>query len=169
LQPEQYEIRPSQVEGAGLGFYAAQTLERGTVLGTYPGVVLPLSSENLKLKQYPQCEAYVWRFSDSKYIIDPTDKCGDIQMECRGGNPNVPLSVLICNLLARPVSTALSRINEPPRGRDINVITEENLEDRTVSFALERDVYAGEELFMDYGLSYDRTAYGRTPGAQDEK
>jgi len=167
LNVNQYEIKPSQVEGAGLGFYAAQDMEKGTILGSYPGVVLPLSANLRKLQQYPQCEAYVWRFSDSKFIIDPTDECGEIQMECRGGNPNVPFSVQICKLLAKPVSTALSRVNEPPRGRDINVITEENLEERTVSFVLERNVYAGEELFMDYGISYDRTAYGRVPTSVD--
>ena len=167
LQSNQYDIRPSQVEGAGLGFYAAETLEKGTLLGTYPGVVVPLSSKSQKLQQYPRCESYVWRFSDSKFIIDPTDECGDIQMECRGGNPDVPLSVPICNLLARPVPTALCRINEPPRGRDTNVVTEENLDERTVAFIVERNVYAGEELFMDYGLSYDRTAYGRAPNAED--
>jgi hypothetical protein len=167
LKDDQYEIKQSQVEGAGLGFYVTQDLAKGTVLGTYPGVCLPLSENLVKLQQYPQCESYVWRFTDSKYIIDPTDEFGEIQDECRGGNPNVPLSVEICTLLAHPVSTALARINEPPRGRDINVVTEENLADRSVAFVLERDVYASEELFMDYGLSYDRSAYGGTPSASD--
>ena len=56
--------------------------------------------------------------------------------------------------------TTLCRINEPPLGCDVNVITIENCQDRTVSFVLERDVQAGEEFYIDYGLTYDRSRYG---------
>ena len=160
LEPHQYEIRPSSVEGAGLGLYTTQDLDKNTVLGSYPGVVLPLSQNSAKLQKYPHCEAYVWRFSDSKQIIDPTDERGNIQDYCRGGNPNVPFSTIICQILTKSVPNTLCRINEPPKGKDVNVITEENLKDRTVTFVLWRNVYAGEELFMDYGLSYDRSGYG---------
>jgi hypothetical protein len=159
LEPHEYEIRPSSVDGAGLGMFAARDLPEGLVLGSYPGVVLPLSPNSIKLQRHPHCEAYVWRFSDSRLIIDPTDENGQCQDSCRGGNPNVPFSTLICHWLAPPVPTTLCRINEPPRGKDINVITNENLVDRTVTFCLERNVGAGEELFMDYGLSYDRSGY----------
>ena len=41
----------------------------------------------------------------------------------------------------------------------MNVITEEDLSNRKVIFTLERDVIAGEELYIDYGLTYDRTKY----------
>ena len=58
------------------------------------------------------------------------------------------------------VPTTVCRINEPPKGRDVNVVTEEDRESRTVTFILERDVYESEELFIDYGLSYDRSMYG---------
>ena len=58
------------------------------------------------------------------------------------------------------VPTTLCRINEPPRGKDVNVVTDEDRGARSVTFSLERDVFAGEELFIDYGLSYDRSAYG---------
>lgn len=169
LSEDQYEIKPSQVEGAGLGFFVTENLPKGTVLGTYPGVLLPLSQNLGKLQQYPQCESYVWRFTDSKFIIDPTNERGEITFECTGGNPSVPFSLEICKLLAQPVSTALSRINEPPRGFDVNVVTEEDLKERTVSFLLERDVYAGEELFLDYGLTYDRSGYGRVPPSNDNE
>lgn len=162
LEADQYEVRKSSIEGGGLGlFVTCSILPKGTVLGTYPGVVLPLSSESRKLEQYPQCEAYVWRFSDSQQIIDPTDAQGEIQDVCRGGNPNVPFSTSICQLLAPTVPTTLCRINEPPKGKDCNVVTDEDLLERTVTFVLERNVYAGEELFMDYGLTYDRSGYGR--------
>jgi hypothetical protein len=167
LQPHQYEIRPSSVQGAGLGMYITQDLEKNTILGSYPGVVLPLSQNSAKLAHYPHCEAYVWRFSDSQQIIDPTDQWGNLPDYCWGGNPNVPCSTLICRhllvlfLTKVPVPTTLCRINEPPKGNDVNVITNENLKERTVTFVLERNVYAGEELFMDYGLCYDRSGYGQ--------
>jgi len=85
-------------------------------------------------------------------------------MLCKGGNPSQPLSVAFFNILSAlglfpGVSTALCRINEPPKGSDVNVVTEEDLETRTVTFALERDVYQGEELHIDYGLTYDRSSY----------
>jgi hypothetical protein len=34
-------------------------------------------------------------------------------------------------------------------------------EENVVRFELCRDVNAGEELFMDYGLDYDRSGYDR--------
>ena len=53
----------------------------------------------------------------------------------------------------------LCRINEPPVGRDRNVCTEEELDKRIVKFVTERTVFAGEEFFIDYGLTYDRSGY----------
>jgi hypothetical protein len=85
--------------------------------------------------------------------------------ECVGGNPSMPGSLwLFENILSNAlptISTALCRINEPPLGRDVNVVTDENRSDRTVTFQLERDVYEGEEFFIDYGFSYDRSFYGK--------
>jgi hypothetical protein len=95
-------------------------------------------------------------------VIDPTNTQGILDPVCYGGNPSVPGSVFIMTILLRfiTVSTLLCRINEPPRGMDVNVITIEDCTTRTVTFQLERTVYAGEELFIDYGLSYDRSMYG---------
>ena len=160
-------IADSQVPGAGLGLFLTSTLRQGTVLGTYPGVVIPLQQNLGKLQQYPQCEGYIWRFSDNQFVIDPTDQYGEIQDVCFGGNPSMPFSTTLFNTLLSflSVPTTLCRINEPPKGRDVNVITEEDRQARTVTFILERDVYEGEELFIDYGLSYDRSMYGGGGGA----
>ena len=57
------------------------------------------------------------------------------------------------------VPTLLSLINEPPMGADVNVDTEETGLDMT--FFLNRDVVAGEELYIDYGRNYDRSSYQR--------
>jgi len=159
----------STVPNAGLGLFAARSLPKGTILGTYPGIMAPLAQHAAsKLPNYPQCEGYIWRFSDNQYVIDPTNAVGVLEDICIGGNPgqfgSIPLFTILhqipvlSNTLA--VKTALCRINEPPRGRDVNVVTDEDLQRRTVTFSLERDVVAGEEFFIDYGLSYDRSFYG---------
>eukprot|EP00980_Cylindrotheca_fusiformis_P004666 scaffold992_cov116-Cylindrotheca_fusiformis.AAC.1 len=156
------EVKPSMVPGAGLGCYAATTMRKGTQLGTYPGVVIPLTQNLDKLREFPTCEGYIWRFSDNKFIIDPTNRVGAIEDFCVGGNPSMPLSQLFFGSVFSfaKVPTTLCRINEPPKGRDVNVITSEDRDSRTVTFVLERDVYEGEELYIDYGLSYDRSMYG---------
>lgn len=106
--------------------------------------------------------AYSWRFTDNKFVIDPTDSQGNIQNTCFGGS-NVPLSNEVLSSLLRflSVSTALCRINEPPiGGGGCSVSARENLEKREVVFELIQDVVAGQELYLDYGLDYDRSGYG---------
>ena len=125
-------------------------------------VVRPIAQSMEKLKQYPACESYAWRFGDSKMIIDPTNDEGKLENECMGGS-TIPLSKFVFQnvLTDLKVSTALCRINEPPRGYDCNVETEEDIDARCVMFILSRDVVMGEELFLDYGLTYDRSHYNK--------
>jgi hypothetical protein len=162
VDPQCLEVKSSLVPGAGLGCYAATTMRKDTQIGTYPGVVIPLTQNLDKLRAYPQCEGYIWRFSDNKFVIDATNGVGEIDDFCRGGNPSMFLSQGFFNSVLSfvQVPTTLCRINEPPKGRDVNVITSEDRNSRTVTFILERDVYEGEELYIDYGLSYDRSMYG---------
>ena len=163
-----YYLRVGPSKTAGLGLFVTQSLQKGTILGTYPGVVIPLQqhSESNKVKTlFPECTEYIWRFTDNQYIIDPTNhQTGELDDFCVGGNPSQLLSCLLFNNILPPLSifscsTALCRINEPSKGYDVNVITEEDLINRKVIFTLERDVIAGEELYIDYGLTYDRTKY----------
>ena len=154
------DVKQSTVPNAGLGLFAKVSLPKDTVLGTYPGRVIPLRQNLDKLAKYPQCEAYVWRFSDNQYVIDPTNTHGILDDMCRGGNPSMPLSVQWHEILNLQTPTTLCRINEPPLGKDVNVVIEEDCDNRRVVLALERDVLAGEEFFLDYGLSYDRSRYG---------
>ena len=161
--PEMLQVRPSTVPGAGLGLFAVTDLAQGTRLGTYPGTVLPLQQNLSKLRQYPPCEGYIWRFSDNLAVIDPTNSMGCLDDDVVGGNPSLPGSVwMFENIFSkfRTVPTTLCRINEPPKGKDVNVVTDEDLDKRVVVFSLERDVCRGEELFIDYGFSYDRSMYG---------
>ena len=156
-------MKQSQVQNAGLGLFITQSLPKGTVLGTYPGVLRPGYKFITKYESIPQTAVYTWRFTDSKFCIDPTDKGGFILDECYGGTDDYPLSYFIHGVLFRWLSkpTFLARINEPPiGGGGCNVRSDENLQSREVVFELSRDVVAGEELFMDYGLTYDRSSYG---------
>lgn len=141
------------------------TVHRGTVLGTYPGVVIPLSQNLSKLQKFPECEAYIWRFSDNAFVIDPTNAEGKVDDVCWGGRDGLPGSQLLFRTILSGISvpTTLCRINEPPLGKDVNVVTDEDLSGRSVTFSLERNVEAGEEFFLDYGLSYDRSMYGNKP------
>jgi hypothetical protein len=163
-----YYLRVGPSKTAGLGLFVTQSLQKGTILGSYPGVVIPLQqhSESNKVKTlFPECTEYIWRFTDNQYIIDPTNHVtGELDDYVVGGNPSQLLSCLLFNTILPPLSiyscsTALCRINEPSKGYDVNVITEEDLINRKVIFTLERDVIAGEELYIDYGLTYDRTKY----------
>jgi hypothetical protein len=203
-------VQPSPIlpfEG-GLGvFCTVPSIPRNTVLGTYPGVVVPLHPAQIqhpqsKIQRHPYCEAYIWRFSDNQYIIDPTNRYGILHNNhiCYGGNPNMFASIwfhqtVIPFLLGDWVSvrdtnhnhhsnnrsssplpiikqqqqqkqqlpfvksTVLCRINEPPKGYDVNVYTVEDCQRRTVTFITERTIYQHEELFIDYGLQYDRSNY----------
>lgn len=159
-------ISQSRIPNAGLGLFVTRSLPEGTVLGSYPGVLRPAESfYNGKCRRYPQAVAYSWRFTDNEFVIDPTNENGEIQSYCYGGSDEVPFS----NLVFRSVfsfwrkDTALARINEPPIGiGGCNVRSREDLEKREIVFELCRDVVGGEELFMDYGVGYDRSGYGPT-------
>lgn len=93
-------------------------------------------------------------------VIDPTNSVGVLDPVCYGGNPSLPGSVfLLKHVIGWTVPTTLCRINEPPKGKDVNVIITEDRTNRRVVFELERDVYVGEEFYIDYGMSYDRSMY----------
>ena len=160
-------VRPSLVPGGGLGLYAAgrRPLPRGTVLGTYPGVLRPAGAfYGGKCRRFPNALSYSWRFTDDAYVIDPTDDGGELRDTCVGGGSGAPLSTLLFSTLFRfgGTSTALCRINEPPIGAGgCSVSAREDLDRREVTFSLVRDVVPGQELYLDYGPGYDRSGYGR--------
>jgi len=156
--------RQSQVPGAGLGLYTTQSIPEGTALGTYPGVVREANAYLKKYGQYPQCGSYAWRFTDNSSYIDPTNALGNIEELCYGGSSAVPGSVWIHEKLLSGLATPtlLARINEPViGGPGCNVFSREDLESRSVTFYASVPIPAGTELFMDYGLTYDRSQYGK--------
>ena len=130
-------------------------------MGTYPGVLRRQDDfYSVKCAQHPQAVYYSWRLNESGYVIDPTDVNGEIGSVCFGGSDLVSEWVFRTLLRFCAKSTDLARINEPPVGfGGCNVVARE--EGDAVRFELCRDVEVGEELFMDYGLDYDRSGYGR--------
>lgn len=155
-------VQKSQVDGAGLGLFAGTFLPKGTVLGTYPGVVRPLEKyRKKKLEDFPNSSFYIWSNYQKLYVIDPTDSMGTLPDLCYGGTDDYPLSELILSLNPQPASTKLARINEPPLGLDCNVCSIEDGDKQEVRFVTRRDVFEGEEFFLDYGSLYDRTSYGK--------
>ena len=162
-------INQSRVPNAGLGLFLSKSYPEGTVLGTYPGVLRPAEQfYSTKCRVYPQAVGYSWRFTDSKYVLDPTDDEGNVDMYCYGGGDALSNVVFKTILSFMRVGTELTRINEPPIGAGgCNVSARENLDTREVVFTLCRDVVAGEELFLDYGLDYDRSNYAPRPVGLD--
>eukprot|EP00816_Leptocylindrus_hargravesii_P004359 CAMPEP_0196812024 /NCGR_PEP_ID=MMETSP1362-20130617/20192_1 /TAXON_ID=163516 /ORGANISM="Leptocylindrus danicus, Strain CCMP1856" /LENGTH=256 /DNA_ID=CAMNT_0042187439 /DNA_START=95 /DNA_END=862 /DNA_ORIENTATION=+ len=152
-------VKASQVDGAGLGLFAGTYLPKGTVLGTYPGVVRPLEKyRQKKLEECPNSSFYIWSNYQKLYVIDPTDSTGKLPDLCYGGTDDYPLSELILSrIYSQPVSTKLARINEPPLGLDCNVCSVEDGDKQEVRFITRRDVFEGEEFFLDYGSLYDRS------------
>ena len=157
-------VRPSRVEGAGLGLFAGTFISKGTVLGTYPGVIRPLGKYRKKLDKFYRSSDYAWVNQVNAYVIDPTDSIGELQDICTGGTDDYPFSEWILQNVFTPFhkSTKLARINEPVVGVDCNIFTAEDEENRKVRFIAARDIYEGEEFYIDYGRNYDRSGYKST-------
>ncbi|KAL1530563.1 hypothetical protein AB1Y20_001464 [Prymnesium parvum] len=151
--PHALEVSRSQVPGGGRGVFAAETLPPGTVLGTYPGRLVPLGPYTRKLKIAPRTSNYCWTLGGDRGALDPTDEQGIL---CEP----LPFFKDLPSLDMLSIDTTLALINEPSPGFDVNVKSEEVGED--VYFYTERQLLAGEELFLDYGTTYDRSSYTRS-------
>lgn len=133
-------------------------------MGSYPGVLRDqVEFYNKKCGAYPNALYYSWRLgNDGRYVLDPTDERGEIQPYCYGGRDVVSCLLFRTILRFCAKSTVLARINEPPLGYGgCNVVVREEMDKERVVFELCRDVEEGEELFMDYGVGYDRSGYAR--------
>ena len=52
------------------------------------------------------------------------------------------------------VPTTMARLNEPPRGSDCSAFSRDE-PGGTIQIITERDLFAGDEVFIDYGRGYD--------------
>ncbi|KAI7841508.1 hypothetical protein COHA_004900 [Chlorella ohadii] len=88
----------------------------------------------------------------SGLLLDPTDVSGQLSSHPAPGLPWLPTDF------------TLACINEPPRGAGGTSVTVEDDpgDPNGLLCVAARDIAPGEELFMDYGICFDRTSYGRT-------
>lgn len=101
--------------------------------------VIELNSEALKASS-----KYMWSISNNN-VLDPTNRQGQLELEL------TYLGGLV------KVNTILARINEPPIGKDTNVYS--RVVGDSIQLIAERDIFAEEELFVDYGSKFDRSDY----------
>ena len=145
-------VGPSGVPKAGRGVFAAADLPAATVLGHYPGRLRTLAAYEHKRCALPATASYCWVLDENRGVLDPTDSRG-VLLE-----PLPRLALADGQISLGAIPTTLALINEPSVGFDVNVVTEQK--GSTLLFATGRDVACGEELFLDYGPTYDRSAYG---------
>lgn len=142
------ETRPSSVPGAGLGVFALQPISRGVVLGAYPGRPRAPAEMINKVANAPAAKGYA--FDTGKgWFLDPTDAAGQLTSWPAPGPPWL-----------LPADPTLALVNEPPPGSGgTNVSVEDGEADLELLFVTTRDIGVGEELFIDYGVVYDRRHY----------
>lgn len=161
LTPGLLHVRDSRV--AGRGCFAAVDMAHGTIIGAYPGRLRSGFEYAAKLRAVgPHVAEYCWKLGD-RAALDPTDDRGVLYEA-----PGVPLletapRSLSAGLLASfSKPTTLALVNEPAEGSDTNIRVE--IEGDEVFFITDREVAAGEELYIDYGQDYDRSSYARADG-----
>jgi hypothetical protein len=101
-----------------------------------------------KANTSPGARDYCW-MSDNGNYLDPTDADGKVS------NWPGPGTVWFF-----PVDTTLSRVNEAPVGiASTNVMTEDVDRGNGIAYIASRDIFAGEEVYVDYGQQFDRSTY----------
>ena len=145
------QVAQSRVPNAGRGVFAGASIAAGTTLGAYPGRRLNAASYYAKRNQFPRFTEYCWVLEEQQLALDPTD---DVGVLCE------PLPRLRTPLidLGGSIDTTLALINEPPPSFDVNLAT--HVDGSALVISTARDIGEGEELFLDYGPSYDRSGYG---------
>lgn len=161
-------IQKSTIKNANLGVFAVKTIPAGTIVGEFPGFVTSMNDALASKKDdaaRKSAQQYIWDLSDGN-VLDPTNAEGILELE---------LSYFFG---LYKVDTSMARINEPimrkdnliPMGKyDCNVFT--RVIQGKLEVIAERDIFPGEELFMDYGNRYDRSSYDSQfdDNAQEEK
>eukprot|EP00798_Chlamydomonas_sp_ICE-L_P024179 gene24179-9769_t len=133
---------------AGLGLFAKQPIPGGTVLGAYPGRPRSAVEMTAKAETAPLARQYVFRTDDGRYL-DPTDIEGK---PCPRPAPGP--------MWPADINIALAYANEPPVGSaGPNASLEDGETPLDILFVASRDIVEGEEIFIDYGKSYDRGGY----------
>ena len=141
-----YYVQVASSEVAGQGVFAVQWIPKGTAVGAYPGVPRKADSMLRKASLAPNSRRYVFQ-STSHVWLDPTDQAGLLSPKL-GFNP-----------LGPSCDVSMAYMNEPPVGCAVNVEIVDGADSLDLRFVTTCDIHAGTELFIDYGKSYDRSAY----------
>lgn len=104
------------------------------------------------------CGPTVWHLRAAAAVagdgrfLDPTDESGQPSAWPAPGPP-----------WPWPVDVTLSYVNEPPKGPagagGTNCFVEDGASPGELLFVANRTIAPGEELYIDYGLNYDRSSY----------
>jgi hypothetical protein len=141
------EVRDSSVQGKGI--FAKENIPENTILGAYPGRPRSAAGMLTKCSTAPLARYYCFR-NKNGYFLDPTDWTG------------APCKVPVPGLPWLPIDCSLSYANEPPKNSTgVNVTVEDDPKDEEgLVFVSICNIPAGAEIFVDYGLDYDRSSYG---------
>jgi len=141
------EVRKSPI--AGMGLFAKQRIPSRTVIGGYPGVLRTPTDMANKALAAPGAKQYAFVTSSGMYL-DPTDEQG-LGPSARPG-PSLPWPFKI--------QADMAYANEPPPGsKGTTCFVEDGRDETELVFVANRDIEAGEELYIDYGSTYDRSGY----------
>lgn len=151
IQHDLLEVKRSNIPNAGEGVFAKKDIPRGTVLGQYPGRARSDTEMTAKVMVAPLARQYCF-MSKPGILLDPTDGTG------RPSSTPVPGA-----WWPWKIDYTLSLVNEPPKGAGgttIEVVDDPH--DRYgLLFVADKDISQGDELYIDYGLDYDRSHYMR--------
>ena len=138
--PDSLQVQQSVVHDRGV--FAKCPISEGTVLGYYPGVKRSTPHMIRKISRHPRAKAYAY-CTEHGWYLDPSDS---------QGNP-------VEGKLWGIADTTMAFVNEPPPGSGTNVSLEDGAGRFDVVFVASREIYASEELYVDYGKFYDRSDY----------
>jgi hypothetical protein len=142
------EVRESAI--AGLGVYAIADIPAGTIIGAYCGRLRSPAQMVAKCVAAPTAKNYCFK-NGAGLVLDPTDESGE---PSKWPQPGPPWPV--------PVDPTLCRVNEPLQasgGPSVSVEDDPG-DPGGLVFVTAREIVAGEEVFVDYGMDYDRSGYG---------
>lgn len=141
------EVKDSPVEGKGV--FAKTDIPEGIAVGSFPGRPRTPQQMAAKCITAPRAGLYCFR-NKNNLLIDPTDAQGNPSKYPAPGLPWIP------------VNDAMAYVNEPPKGGNgANVSVEDDPnDDEGLLFVTAGEIAAGSEVFVDYGLDYDRSGYG---------
>lgn len=154
-------IKPSSIEGAGLGLFAGRDYKKGEVITFYDGEII--SHAEAKRREAQSVDTHIRSHIQLKWdidgrLVDPNDpskgKASFINHKPRGEGANVEFDHVDTN-----VNKAL--LEKFLRGQRVELDPRER---RTFVYAL-RSIRKGEEFFVNYGKDY---GFNDSQGDQDD-